>query len=86
MAAGADLNTSVFPFILRGINLMGVDSVELPLEVKMDIWGQISREWLFPDFAGFAEKTLQEITLDQVPDALDLMLSGSHKGRYLVAV
>lgn len=84
MAAGADLHTSVFPFILRGINLMGVDSVELPLEVKIDIWNQIARDWIFADFVDFTEHTLQEIDLDGVPAALDAILAGQHKGRYLV--
>lgn len=84
MAAGADLNTSVFPFILRGINLLGVDSVELPLEIKIDIWRQIASEWQFDDFAQFTQNTLAEIGLDEVPGALENILKGIHKGRYLV--
>ncbi|MCG8315647.1 MAG: YhdH/YhfP family quinone oxidoreductase [Pseudomonadales bacterium] len=84
MAAGGDLNTSVFPFILRGINLLGVDSVELPLEIKMDIWRQIAGEWLFDSFNEFTQHTLSEISLEQVPDALDAILQGKHLGRFLV--
>ncbi|MDX1693032.1 MAG: YhdH/YhfP family quinone oxidoreductase [Ketobacteraceae bacterium] len=84
MAGGTDLHTSVFPFILRGINLMGVDSVELPLEVKIDIWQQIARDWLFSDFADFTAHTLNEIGLEDTPQALEDILAGRHKGRYLV--
>lgn len=84
MAAGGDLNTSVFPFILRGINLLGVDSVELPLEIKMDIWRQIANEWLFANFQDFCQHTLSEISLEQVPDALDAILQGKHLGRFIV--
>lgn len=86
MAAGADLHTSVFPFILRGINLMGVDSVELPLEVKMDIWNQIGRDWMFSDFVDFTRHTVTEISLQDVAAALDQIMAGSHKGRYLVKI
>ena len=86
MAAGADLHTSVFPFILRGINLMGVDSVELPLEVKIDIWNQIGRDWMFGDFSDFVSNTCHDITLDETPAALRDILAGKHKGRYLVSI
>ncbi|MCG8673289.1 MAG: YhdH/YhfP family quinone oxidoreductase [Pseudomonadales bacterium] len=86
MAAGAEINTSVFPFIIRGINLLGVDSVELPLEIKMDIWRQIANDWKFDDFAEFTEHSLKEVSLDEVPAALDTILKGGHLGRYLVKI
>lgn len=86
MAAGGDLHTSVFPFILRGINLMGVDSVELPLEVKIDVWNQMGRDWIFSDFTEFTGNTLTEISLEETPDALEKILAGQHKGRYLVKI
>lgn len=84
MVAGNDLNTSVFPFILRGVNLLGVDSVELPLDVKQDIWNMIGKQWLFPDFPQFKQNTTREIGLEQLSDAVNQILKGHHTGRYLV--
>ena len=86
MAAGGDINTSVFPFIIRGINLLGVDSVELPLEIKVDVWNQIAKDWLFDDLGSFMDNTMTEIGLEDVPDALDNILSSKHQGRYLVKI
>lgn len=86
MVAGNDLNTSVFPFILRGVNLLGVDSVELPLDVKQDIWNMIGKQWLFPNFGEFKQKTTQTIGLEQLPEAIAQVLKGQHTGRYLVKI
>ncbi|MEE2731943.1 MAG: YhdH/YhfP family quinone oxidoreductase [Pseudomonadota bacterium] len=86
MVAGPDINTSVFPFILRGVNLLGVDSVELPLDVKQDIWEMVGKQWLFSNFTEFKQLTTHTIRLDQVSDAIDHILSSSHLGRYLVKI
>lgn len=86
MVAGNDINTSVFPFILRGVNLLGVDSVELPLDVKQDIWGMIGKQWVFPDFVSFKASTTHKIDLEQLPQAIGKVLKGEHLGRYVVAV
>lgn len=86
MVAGNDFATSVFPFILRGVNLLGVDSVELPLDVKQDIWNMIGKEWLFPNFDAFKASTTKEISLEQVSDAVALILKGEHTGRYVVKI
>lgn len=86
MAASAELSTSVFPFIIRGINLMGIDSVELPLDVKIDTWRMLAGEWNFKE-AGILEALLcKPITLYGVPDALETVLDGKHQGRYLVSM
>ena len=86
MVAGADINTSVFPFILRGVNLLGVDSVELPLDVKQDIWGMIGKQWMFPNFTQFKHITTHMIRLDQLSEAIDHVLNSTHLGRYVVKV
>lgn len=86
MVAGPDINTSVFPFILRGVNLLGVDSVELPLDVKQDIWEMIGKQWLFPNFAEFKKATTHQIRLEQVSEAVDHVLNASHLGRYVVKI
>lgn len=84
MVAGSNFTTSVFPFILRGVNLLGVDSVELPLDVKQDIWNLLGRKWLFDDFAAFKQRIAQTIGLEQLPQALDEVYHGRHVGRYVV--
>jgi len=86
MVAGGDINTSVFPFILRGVNLLGVDSVELPLDVKQDIWNIIGSQWLFDNFAEFKQSMCTTISLDQLPEAISQILKGAHIGRYLVKI
>ena len=86
MAGSTELNTSVFPFIIRGINLMGIDSVELPLEVKIDIWRMLAGEWNFKEAGVLEELLCKPISLYGVPDALETVLDGKHQGRYLVSI
>lgn len=86
MVAGGEINTSVFPFILRGVNLLGVDSVELPLDVKQDIWNIIGSQWLFENFSAFKKSMCTTITLDDIPSAVSKILQGTHSGRYVVKV
>ena len=71
---------SVFPFILRGVNLLGIDSVELPLEVKRATWEKLADDWGLDTLDSFAT----EISLDDVPGCLSLVLAGKATGRYLV--
>lgn len=82
MTAGASFKGNVFPFILRGVNLLGVDSVELPLEFKEHMWAMLAGDW---QLNGLADITT-EITLAQVPDYAARLLSGSACGRVLVKV
>jgi acrylyl-CoA reductase (NADPH) len=84
MVAGGDINTSVFPFILRGVNLLGVDSVELPLDVKQDIWNIIGKQWVFDNFNEFKQETVHIIGLSELSAAISKVLAGSHVGRYVV--
>ena len=48
LVAGPQLNTTVLPFILRGVNLLGVDSVEIPLADKQAVWKKLAGEWKCP--------------------------------------
>jgi len=71
---------SVFPFILRGVNLLGVDSVELPLEVKRAMWEKLAGDWSLD----ILDLLATEIILDDLPKCLALVLAGNATGRYLV--
>lgn len=86
MVAGANFSTSVFPFILRGVNLLGVDSVELPLDVKQDIWNMLGKQWLFDDFARFKQQAARTIGMAELADTLDAVHKGQHQGRIVVKI
>jgi len=76
-AAGLGVKTTVLPFILRGVNLLGVDSVEIPLEQKKDVWNKLSGEWSCPK----AEASAREIGRDALDGCLKKMLEGGSHGR-----
>lgn len=68
---------TVFPFILRGVNLLGVDSVNLPLAVKGETWGLLATEWKPADL----ESLGTEIGFAELADSLDDVLAGRAVGR-----
>lgn len=80
LAASPALNTSVLPFILRNVNLLGVDCVELPLERKQQTWQRIAGDLKLEGL----ERMSSEISLAQVPEHLALIAAGNSNGRYLV--
>lgn len=82
LTAGVGFNGSVLPFILRGVNLLGVDSVELPLVVKASMWDKLSVQWKLPAL----DRLTHEIGLEQLPEAIAQMLAGKSHGRILVRV
>jgi len=80
LVASIELQTTVLPFILRGINLLGVDSVELPLNVKQDMWLKMASDWSLPALLD----QCQLIAKQQLADTLQSMLNGNIKGRYVL--
>lgn len=81
LTAGAKLPTSVFPFILRGINLLGIDSVYCPMETRLQVWNQLATDF---KPANLNELIQHEITLDQLPNVLPTLLKGQARGRTIV--
>lgn len=76
LAAGAEFNATVLPFILRHVNLLGIDSVELPLAEKQRIWEKLAGPW------SVDLSMLEEIlTFDDLSDTLDRILAGKMVGR-----
>lgn len=73
---------TVLPFILRGVNLLGVDSVEIPLSVKQAAWKQLARSAKLAAI----ERLNNEITLQQVPAALEKLFTGGMIGHTLVKI
>ncbi|MGJ0534774.1 MAG: YhdH/YhfP family quinone oxidoreductase [Methylocystis sp.] len=82
LTAGVAFKGSVLPFILRGVNLLGVDSVELPLVVKASMWDKLSLQWKL----GGLDKLVSEVGLAQLPEAIAQILAGRLVGRVLVRV
>jgi acrylyl-CoA reductase (NADPH) len=80
LVASPDLPTSVLPFILRGNSLFGIDSAECPMPFRREIWQKLANDYKPADL----ELLATEITLEEVPEKLDLMLKGGAMGKYLV--
>ena len=78
--AGTNLNISVFPFILRGITLTGISAQNYPLELRPEMWEKLGKAWR-PDYL---LQNFNEITLNELPKAIELILQGKLKGRTIV--
>jgi acrylyl-CoA reductase (NADPH) len=78
-AMSADLNVSVFPFILRGVSLLGVDSVEIPMRARQMAWNKLAGEWSV-DLA----RIVSEVSLDGLSAEIDKILKGGVRGRVVV--
>lgn len=82
LAAGMDLPSSVAPFILRGVCLLGIDSVMCPIELRRQAWDRLATDL---DPAKLADIT-HEISLDDVIDAGAKVLAGQVRGRLVVKI
>lgn len=74
------LNTTVFPFILNGINLLGVDSATCPMELRRSLWDKLSKEWR-PDAL---HRISTIIPLEELPEKIEMILQGKTRGRYVI--
>ena len=78
-AMSADLNVSVFPFILRGVSLLGVDSVEVPMRARLMAWQKLAGEWKID-----LSSIVTEVSLEQLNPMIDDILKGGIRGRVVV--
>ena len=76
-AGGIELHTTVMPFILRGIKLIGIDSAATTMPLRREIWRRLSTD-LHPKALG---KTVHTVSFDRLPDTFSLMLQGKSVGR-----
>jgi putative YhdH/YhfP family quinone oxidoreductase len=81
LVASPSLKTSVFPFILRDVSLLGVDSVELPLARKQEIWNKIGNEWRLNELVA----SCKEISKQELTKTMTDMLKGQITGRFILA-
>ena len=80
---GPKFETTVFPFILRGVALLGVDSAYVPIERRREIWQRLATD-MRP--RGLDELATRELSLDELDPYLDEALKGGGRGRVLVNV
>ncbi|MBC1632756.1 acryloyl-CoA reductase [Listeria welshimeri] len=82
MSAGSKLDTTVFPFILRGVQLLGIDSVLCPMQKRTQIWQRLATDFKLANL----EELATEINFQTLPEALHQVMNGGVTGRYLVKI
>jgi NADPH2:quinone reductase len=80
LTGGIELHTTVMPFILRAVKLLGIDSAMCPMETRVDVWRRLATD-LRPQRLG---SMAQEIALDELPGAFATLLKGGARGRFVV--
>lgn len=78
--AGLELNTNVLPFLLRGVNLLGIDSVMQSFDARVAAWARLASIF---DFSQYAEN-VEEVGLEALPDKAAQILRGDVRGRVIV--
>jgi acrylyl-CoA reductase (NADPH) len=81
LAGGFEVNTTVMPFILRGVSLLGINSVDVPHDLRSRIWGLLATNWRPPHLERLLTKS---VGLEGLPGVFDDMLAGRTHGRVLV--
>ena len=77
MVGGLNLDTSIFPFILRGLTLFGIDSAESLIEVKEEVWENFASSWKLSNI----DENIKDIDLNDLPGEIDKILKGEQIGR-----
>jgi acrylyl-CoA reductase (NADPH) len=83
LAQSHELNTTVMPFILRGVSLLGIHSVECPRAWREEIWKKLSGEWKPRHLSRIVTRT---VSLDELPAACNDLIAGTVTGRILVKI
>ncbi len=80
---GPNVATSVFPFILRAVNLLGIDSGNCPMELRRQLWQRLASDY---KPAALLDSIGHEIPLEELPSALARILQGGVRGRTIVSI
>ena len=78
--ASTELNMSVFPFILRGISLIGISAQNYPKHMRTILWNRLANEWKPDNLLSI----YNEISLEKLPEAINGILNGKLKGRTII--
>ncbi|WP_245949175.1 YhdH/YhfP family quinone oxidoreductase [Lutibacter citreus] len=81
-AASIKLDLTVFPFILRGVSLIGIDSQNYPMKYRAQVWNKLAKEWKVKNL----EANSTTISLNELSEKLNLMLKGQLKGRTILEI
>ena len=81
MVGGLSLDTSIFPFILRGLSLFGIDSAESLIDTKKEVWQNFASSWKLE----MIDDNIKNISLDELPTEIDKILKGEQIGRVRIA-
>ncbi len=77
-----EFSSTVYPFILNGVNLLGIDSAETPRAIREEIWRKLANEWAF----SLPKQAITETTLHEIPGFMERMLSGKTTGRIVARI
>jgi alcohol dehydrogenase len=75
-----ELKTSVYPFLLRGIKLLGIDSASTEMKQRIEIWNHLASDWKIDNF----DKIIKEVSLGELQPEIDLISKGGQVGHVLV--
>ena len=82
LTAGTDLHTTVMPFILRGVNLLGIDSVTCSSDSRREVWRRLATD-MRPTHL---DTIVQQVPLSGLPDVFQTLLKGAVRGRFVVTI
>ena len=80
LVGSSDLNMTVYPFLLNGINILGVDSAETDMPLRKELWTKLSTEWKISGLESYGTF----VSLDEIIHQMDLILEAKTKGRVVV--
>ncbi|MFK7818876.1 MAG: oxidoreductase [Planctomycetaceae bacterium] len=83
LAGSHELHTTVMPFILRGVNLLGINSVETPRDVRLRVWERLATDLKPSKLNDIASQTIE---FDQLPEAFEAFMNGTATGRTVVRI
>ena len=79
----AELHSSIYPFIINGVTLLGIDSVNCPVDMRMKVWNKVAADWKLDRL----EKITTELpSLEALEERIALILEGKNRGRAIVKV
>lgn len=82
LVGATDLAMNIYPFILRGVSLIGIDSVNCPMEPRLQVWERLAGAWRPEHLAAIAH----EVTLEELEGQIQIILQGNMRGRVVVTL
>ena len=82
LAQGWEVKTTVMPFILRGVSLLGIDSVNCPMALRRELWAKLANEWKCDQLAAHC----RTVSFDELPSVFAAYVKGAVTGRTVVKV